>query len=64
MTVLFVAVHESGCGTSRHFVAGQHLVAIGAQRTLSEQYQSSSIYGEGPTDLPAEAEQELGIFES
>jgi hypothetical protein len=25
-------------GTSRHFVARQHLVAIGAQRTLGEQY--------------------------
>jgi hypothetical protein len=28
-----------------------------AQRTLSEQYQSSSIYGGGPTDLPD------GLFE-
>jgi hypothetical protein len=44
-------------GTSRHFVARQHSVAVGAQRTLGEQYQSSSIYGGGPTDLPD------GLFE-
>jgi hypothetical protein len=46
----------SAFGTLRHFV----VAAFGryrAQRTLSEQYQSSSIYGGGPTDLPD------GLFE-
>jgi hypothetical protein len=42
---------------SLRVVARQHLVAIGAQRTFSEQYQSSSIYGDSPTDLPD------GLFE-
>ena len=30
MRMAFAAVHESGYGTSRHFVALRNLVAIGA----------------------------------
>jgi len=51
----------SPIGPSRHFVARQHLVAIGAQRTLGEQYQSSTIYDGGPTDLPDRLFEEFSV---
>ena len=41
---------------------GQHLVAIGAQRTLGEQYQSSTIYDGGPTDLPDRLFEEFSVW--
>jgi hypothetical protein len=53
---------RSAFGTSRHFVARQHLVAIGAQRTLGEQYQSSTIHGGGPTDLPDRQFEEFSVW--